>query len=218
MARTQEKAVTSREVQRLETRQRVFDAAVREFKRVGFANADVSAVVAATGVARGTFYFHFPSKEHVLAELARRAETELAEQLSTNLASMTDLRSALAEVVRGILAEEERLGYALFRDVLNLYFSSAQPDLYDVATHPIARVVSDQLDLARARRDVRPETDVGSTSVFFLIGVYGLLATNRDHSSRRMVLLDQYLDHFCRGLEAPRHRGGTDRSQRLARQ
>lgn len=52
---------TSREARRLQTRQRILGAAVAEFKRSGMAGADVGAIVAAAGVAHGTFFFHFPT-------------------------------------------------------------------------------------------------------------------------------------------------------------
>ena len=42
------------------------------------AGAEVNAIVAAAGVAHGTFYFHFPTKEHVLLELERREEARIA--------------------------------------------------------------------------------------------------------------------------------------------
>ena len=179
----------------------MFDAAVREFEQVGVADADVGAIVDAAGVARGTFYFHFPSKEHALAELTRREEARIGEELVSALRRKRDLKSALATVIKGIVAEEKRLGHVLFRDVLNLYFSTNQPDLHDSATHPIALIVIDQIEVARARGEVYAEVDAGSTSVFFLIGVYGLLVTTGDPSPARMSVLDKYLDHFCRGLE-----------------
>ena len=53
---------------------RLFDAAVAEIDRSGMAGADISAIAHAAGVARGTFYFHFPTKEHVLVELERDEE------------------------------------------------------------------------------------------------------------------------------------------------
>src|ERR1700757_1549943 len=127
MSRVCEKT-TGRESQRLETRQRVFEAAVREFGRTGMADADIGAIVNAAGVARGTFYFHFPSKEHALAELTRREEARIGEELVSALRRKHDLKSALATVITGIVAEEKRLGHILFRDVLNLYFSTTQPD------------------------------------------------------------------------------------------
>ena len=60
--------LTTREVQRRATRERLFTAAVTEFKRTGVEGADVTAIVADAGVAHGTFFFHFPTKEHVVAE------------------------------------------------------------------------------------------------------------------------------------------------------
>ena len=65
-------AVKGRDAQRQQTRQRVYAAALTEFKRTGMAAADVGDIAAAAGVARGTFYFHFPTKEHVLARSEER--------------------------------------------------------------------------------------------------------------------------------------------------
>ena len=50
----------AREARRLETRARLYDAALDEISRRGLAAADVSAIAAAASVVRGTFYFHFP--------------------------------------------------------------------------------------------------------------------------------------------------------------
>ena len=59
-----------------------------------------SAIVAAAGVAHGTFFFHFPSKEHVLLELESREEARIAAEFARFLDSPHDLASALTEVVR----------------------------------------------------------------------------------------------------------------------
>lgn len=192
----------SREAHRLETRERVFNAAVRQFEQNGVNDTDVNAIVSDAGVARGTFYFHFPTKEHALAELTRREEAQIADELTEVLTSVADLRSALAEVINGVVAEEERLGHLLFRDVLNLYFSATQPELSDSATHPIVLIVIEQIEMARHRGEVDGDVDAGTSAVFFLIGLYGLLVTNRDPSPGRTAVLNEYLAHFYRGLES----------------
>ena len=87
--------LSAREVQRLETRVRLFDAAVAEIGRSGLAGADVSTIAAAAGVARGTFYFHFPTKEHVVVEAERTEEAEIVARLDTKKSGPTDLLSML---------------------------------------------------------------------------------------------------------------------------
>src|ERR1700739_2552017 len=85
-----------RQAQRLETRARLFNAAVAEIGRSGLAGADVSAIAAAAGVARGTFYFHFPTKEHVVVELERFEEARIVAKLDTRTAERADLGAMLS--------------------------------------------------------------------------------------------------------------------------
>jgi AcrR family transcriptional regulator len=81
--------LSARDAQRLETRARLFDAAVTEIGRSGLAGADVSTIAAAAGVARGTFYFHFPTKEHVVVEVERAEEAKIVARLGTRCFSRT---------------------------------------------------------------------------------------------------------------------------------
>src|ERR1700744_6680455 len=106
--------LAAREAKRLQTRERLMGAAIGEFARAGMAEADVGAIVAAAGVAHGTFFFHFPTKEHVLLELERREEERMAKQLAQFLDASRDLSSTLREAVRLILGLERRLGARLF--------------------------------------------------------------------------------------------------------
>jgi TetR/AcrR family transcriptional regulator, repressor for uid operon len=149
-------AVKGRDAQRQQTRQRVYAAALAEFKRTGMAAADVGDIATAAGVARGTFYFHFPTKEHVLAELERHEEARLVAQLSKFLTELEArcgptagqpptgnmaidpadvpsgqgfLPAALGEVVRLLTAMERRVGKTLFREMLGLHFSSRRPEV-----------------------------------------------------------------------------------------
>src|SRR5437764_1830273 len=83
-----------REVRRLQTRGRLFDAALAEIARQGLAAADVAAIAASAGVVRGTFYFHFPTKEHVLIELERNEQDQIIRQIAgvdTDLGSLLSL-------------------------------------------------------------------------------------------------------------------------------
>ena len=102
--------VTAREVRRRQTRERILGAAITEFKRSGMTGADVNAIVAAVGVAHGTFFFHFPSKEHVLLDLEFREEARIAAEFDKYLENAHGLAAALTEVVRLVAGLEQRLG------------------------------------------------------------------------------------------------------------
>src|SRR5213593_948885 len=55
-----------------ERRKDVLDAALRLFASKGFADTTVSDIAAEAGMATGTVYLYFPSKEHVLQGLHDR--------------------------------------------------------------------------------------------------------------------------------------------------
>jgi AcrR family transcriptional regulator len=52
-----------------ETRHALLDAAAQVFAAQGYRNATVDAVVAESGLSKGSFYWHFDSKEELFAEL-----------------------------------------------------------------------------------------------------------------------------------------------------
>jgi AcrR family transcriptional regulator len=193
--------LSTREAQRLETRARLFDAAVAEISRSGLAGADVSTIASAAGVARGTFYFHFPTKEHVVVEAERAEETKIVARLGTRQPEPTDLLSMLSLLVREVLAAERRLGPVFFRDMLGLHFSSTRPVEDELSQHPLAEFVVAAIAQAQAAGRVTPDADAGELGVFFLTGLFALLATNASAPEARADLIDRYTKTIVQGME-----------------
>src|ERR1700722_566910 len=150
-----------REAQRRQTRARVFDAAVAELGRSGLAGTDVAAIAAAAGVVRGTFYFHFPTKEHVLVELERAEEAKIVAKLDTETTRPNNLISMLRLLVHQVLAAEQRLGPVVFRDMLGLHFSATRPVEDELAAHPLAEFVIAAITDAQAVGRVSSDADPG---------------------------------------------------------
>lgn len=195
---------SAREAKRLQTRERLMGAAIAEFKRSGMAEADVAAIVAAAGVAHGTFFFHFPTKEHVLLELEHREEDRIAKQLSQFLQDGQDLPAVLAESVRLVSGLERRLGSRLFKDFLALHFSQTRPAAEDGEDHPVIVTVAEQIDRARARGDIDSGVNAMNSAVFFLLGLYALLTTTHGWPGQ-VALIEDYVLRTLRSLEpAPR--------------
>lgn len=196
-----------REVQRRETRQRVYTAAVAEFRRVGMAEADVGVIAREAGVARGTFYFHFRTKEHILAELERHEEARLAAQLEKFLARPHDLAGALDEVVRLMAQMERRVGKTLFREMLALHFSANRPEVLpgtgQWARYPVMALVVRAIGLARDRGETYPQADALRTAQFFMLGLYAVLITSHGRSrAARAEILDNFVATVLRSVEA----------------
>ena len=204
---TEEDRPNGREVQRRETRQRVYTAAVAEFRRVGMAAADVSVIVREAGVARGTFYFHFPTKEHILAELERHEEARLAAQLERFLARPHHLADALTEIVRLMAQMERRVGKVLFRELLALHFSPNRPELLpgtdQWADYPMMTLAVRAIGLARDRGEAYPEADALRTAQFFMLGLYAVLITSHGRArAARAEILDNFVATVLRSVVA----------------
>jgi AcrR family transcriptional regulator len=190
---------SAREAKRLQTRERLMGAAIAEFKRSGMAEADVSAIVTAAGVAHGTFFFHFPTKEHVLLELEHREEERIAKQLSRYVDSKRNLASTLSEAVRLVMGLERRLGAVLFKDFLALHFSQTRP-VDESKEHPVIVLVAQEIESAQSRGQVDADVNPMNSAVFFLLGLYALLTTTHDWPAQD-VMLEDYVTRTVRGIE-----------------
>jgi AcrR family transcriptional regulator len=192
--------LSAREAKRLQTRERLMGAAIAEFKRTGMADADVSAIVAAAGVAHGTFFFHFPTKEHVLLALERREEDRIAKQFTQFLKSKHDLASVLNEAAQLVIGLEHRLGDMLFKDFLALHFSQTRPPAEDERDHPLIVSVGAEIARAQERGETDPAVNPMNSAVFFLLGLYALLTTTHDWPTRD-ALLDDYVTRTLRSMQ-----------------
>jgi AcrR family transcriptional regulator len=193
--------VSAREAQRLQTRARLFEAAVAEIDRSGLAGTDVAAIAAAVGVSRGTFYFHFPTKEHVLVELERAEEAKIVAKLADEASKPGDLMTVLTLLVREVLAAEQRLGPVVFRDMLGLHFSATRPVEDELGQHPLAEFVIAAITAAQAAGRASRDADPGELGVIFLTGLFALLATRVAASWERSPLLDRYVRTVVQGME-----------------
>lgn len=191
---------SAREAKRLQTRERLLGAAIAEFKRAGMAEADVAAIVAAAGVAHGTFFFHFPTKEHVLLELEKREEDRMAKQFAGHLNKEHDLQAALNEAVRLVLGLERRLGEVLFKDFLALHFSQTRPSAEDGGDHSLVVLLGQRIEQARSKGDVDPDVQPINSAVFFLLCLYALAITTND--PMRAELLADLVKRTMRSMGA----------------
>jgi hypothetical protein len=137
----------------------------------------------------------------VVVEVERAEEAKIVDRLGTRQSEPTDLLSMLSLLVREVLAAERRLGPVFFRDMLGLHFSSTRPVEDELSEHPLAEFVVAAIAQAQAAGRVTPDADAGDLGVFFLTGLFALLATNASAPKARAVLMDRYAETIVQGME-----------------
>ncbi|MGD9365304.1 MAG: TetR/AcrR family transcriptional regulator [Desulfobacteraceae bacterium] len=87
---------TKRKLQAIETRNRIYAAAVKMMERNGFENITIEQISKAANVSVGAFYHHFGSKNDILDEIFRRADDYFREQVLDKLSGSTAAEKILS--------------------------------------------------------------------------------------------------------------------------
>lgn len=191
----------ARAQKRAETRERLFEAALVEFREFGLAAAQVDRIAKAAGVVRGTFYFHFPSKDDVLLELARRISERIARRIQ-DLGGQS-LREYLLRVNDACSDEHTRVGEAgLEADLVALYMrrphdmnvSKEQnpPELVDELTSRFAEI--------EAASGVKMSMSKDLAAVVFMMSLFGIYVRIPPGEPRR-IACEALIDVFASGLQ-----------------
>jgi len=165
-----------RERQKLDREKRILAAARQLFDRRGYLNTSMEDVARRAGLAVGTLYNYFSSKDHLLIALSR-IDTEHLLSIGERILAdppedPVEAIGALTEVmVNGITAGERRLWRELF------VASIAAPDtlgarLFALDMRLIAQLTS-MLDLLKARGSIDASVDSSRAAGLF----YGICLT-----------------------------------------
>jgi AcrR family transcriptional regulator len=160
-----------RDRQREETRQRVYEAALEIFRRDGVAASRIEDISSLAGVSRGSFYFHFPTKDDVLLERVRTSEARIAAALAA-----LDEATPVEEVMRAFAREFTREWEAepvLWPDcgVVALRHTAVRPAAADVRS--VRAVLAERFRRAAAHRELSSAVAPELLSDFFLVNSFG---------------------------------------------
>ena len=162
---------SGREQQRQKTRARIFEAALEEFARVGFDRASVAEIARSAGVSRPSFYFHFPTKDHVLLELQWRKELETLERLE-GCKTLRELLTALPEAIVDVLESVEG---EVNRDMLRIYARRPEGLPLDEQPFPLIQLLAQRF--AEGASELRAGLDPPQAAHLCLTAVFGYLMT-----------------------------------------
>jgi AcrR family transcriptional regulator len=172
--------------QRTATRERLFAAALAEFRRVGFERASISQIARAAGLSRPSFYAHFPTREHVLFELAWRLSLRIVRRLER----ASGLRDTLDQLADALIEAEQSVGDpALFREMMRIFTRRPTELDLDAAEIPVLGELLRRFEQALEARELRPGMEPGRAARLCLSGVFGnLLGVDAPPAERRADL------------------------------
>jgi AcrR family transcriptional regulator len=166
------RAPTERDRQREETHRRVLEAAIDVFKRDGLERASIEDIAQKAGVSRGTFYFHFPTKDDVLLELVREKESALCERIAAMAAD------APIEEVIDVLADdfdrEWRQHPQLLGDLGVVVMRTTAKGVQQARdAHPVRFLLIPRFQAAMDRGKISALLPAEITTDFFLVNLFG---------------------------------------------
>ncbi len=94
-----------RQARAVERREQLLDAAARVFAQRGYAEAQMDEIAAAADTSKGGLYFHFPTKEALIAAVIGRAGESLQRRVTNAMAAAGDDPVARAEAALATLIE-----------------------------------------------------------------------------------------------------------------
>lgn len=192
------------------TRARLFDAAIAEFRRVGVERANVGDIARAARISRPSFYFHFPSKEHVLLELKRNLEEATVERLEGG----RNLRETLDLFVETMVDAERSFG-ELLRDILILY-ARRPPHLDLDQPMPLVGSLNRRFGQGAAAGELRVDLDPEAAARLCLRSVFGYLIVGGGSPEERRADLRRLVSLYL-SPDDDSARGGRRRGRRSSR-
>jgi AcrR family transcriptional regulator len=113
-----------RERRRIETRERIYRAALEIFARRGYLDTTVEDITEAADVGKGTFFNYFPTKEHVLATYGDERVAAIERSLQNVRTAKRSVRAALKELATD-LAGQSAESPDLLRSIFAAHLSCA---------------------------------------------------------------------------------------------
>jgi len=163
---------TERDRQREETRRKVYEASLDIFRRDGADGAKIDDITQLAGVSRGTFYFHFPSKDDVLSELMTQSQLEVVRALS-HVPAEAEITEVL-QLVAITIADQWRDDPQLLAEIGMVALRQTAQNLPDLGeVHPVRGALIPWLERASSRGEIGELMPSHLLAEFFLVNIFG---------------------------------------------
>ena len=170
--------ITKRQVQAMETKKRIYDSAVELFQKYGFENVSVDDIVEKSGVAKGTFYVHFDSKDSLITsevvDYAKELDLNYKSYVETFPAStkVSDILYSLFGKIADILVD--KIGYDLMKAVYEAQLSkTVNPVLLMGYSRDLYKLFTDIIDKGMQQGEFKKELSSDAIARYCVMVIRG---------------------------------------------
>jgi AcrR family transcriptional regulator len=197
-----------RERRKREIHERIVEAAIALFERKGFAGTTALEIAESADVAEKTFYNHFPTKQHLIQELAESSVEETAGRLAEARRFPGSTGQRLRHFFERSADAAEQSSRELTREVLLELVRVAQVDgVGPERNRHLHAAFAAMLEEGRARGDVAPDRDLDFLSELAVAAYLGIIinwVTLSDYPLReRLASLADLVSESLSGVAAP---------------
>jgi len=164
-----------RERRRMETREKIFRAAMQLFAERGFSQTTTEDITEAADVGQGTFFNYFPTKHHVLTVLSEKQMEKVTAAWQEAEAGNAPIREVLRRLMHRITEEPGRT-QAMARSLMTAFISTDQ--VRDVVRDTMGRgreKVAAIITLGQKRGEIRTNRAPLALAMAFQRNVLGTL-------------------------------------------
>lgn len=188
---------------KVERHQQILQAAARLFKDRGYENVTIADVIAASNIARGTFYLHFTSLEDVLGKLFDKVVEDTWNRVAPLIQDETipfkDCALAVLRAAFDIFSSEDGLGVIFGAGGGSLFQQKRQTALFDRLGGLIATAAADRLhgEIPRLEWIVAIVTSMVGEMAYYA----STHETLREDAIARTAFTEQVIHFALAGLE-----------------
>ena len=186
-------------------RVRIMEAAMQCYASQGFHAAKMSDIAKAAGLAKGTLYLYFKSKDQLTTSLVRWIFQEIEQQIMPQREART-LKDYLAQIRMALDASEEtRIETRMFFEVLGPSFDSDEvvaevANFFERVGAQSAEQLRHLIKAAEVRHDIDPEA-TGRSIAALIDGMVTHRAMFGLGDKRYHAMMETTLEMLRRGLE-----------------
>jgi AcrR family transcriptional regulator len=167
---------TKRDLQKMETRQRLYNAAIELIDKKGFSHVTISDITEKAGVSKGNFYHYFKSKDEVLIEEFLKIDTFFEETLEEVSNKHRSPLKQLAAFTEASFQYFNDVGVTVVRAV---YSSEVDPAMKKpklaFPNRPVTGIIGHLVKEAQERGELRKDMSAETITEYYLQSFRGAI-------------------------------------------